>query len=197
VEAAARDVFVASGSASEPEMAVECLARLRPAGAVGAFFESLAKAPAPAPGQAEARRRRQVGLVVALGRTEVDQVCPSALSPSPEARLVALRALGLLATERSTQCFLDAAAHADPGVRAAAAANLGALAAGRRMGASDLYGVATRLSGDSDPGVRAAAAASFTLFAERNARKRLVPLAQDPDPAVREAAVRSLERLED
>jgi WD40 repeat protein/serine/threonine protein kinase len=197
VEAAARDVFVSSGSASEPEMAVECLARLRPAGAVGAFFESLARAPAPDPGQAEGRRRRQVGLVVALGRTEVEQVCPSALSPSPEARLVALRALGLLATERSTQCFLDAAAHADPGVRAAAAANLGALAAGRRMGASDLYAVATRLSGDSDPGVRAAAAASLTLFAERNARKRLVPLAQDKDPAVREAALRSLERLED
>jgi WD40 repeat protein/serine/threonine protein kinase len=195
-EAAANDVFMLSGSPPEPEMAIDCLARLRPAGAVRPFFASLAGAAAPDPGRADQRRRRQVGLVLAIGRTEVEDVCPSAVSPSPEARLVALRSLGLLATERSTRCFLDTTAHADPRVRASAASNLGALAAGRRVDADALYDVATRLAGDPDPGVRAAVTASLTLFDERNARKRLAPLAQDLDPAVREAAEKNLGSLE-
>ncbi len=189
--AAADDAYLVSGSPPEPEMAIDCLARLRPAGAMRPFFESLAAA-APAEAKTlDQRRRRQVALVLALGGREVEDVCRAAReSPSPEARLVAFRALGLLSTERSSQCFLEAASDGDPGVRTSAASSLGALAAGRRVGAGALYDVATRLAADPDPGVRAAAAASLTLFDERNARKRLAPLAQDAEPAVREAAAR-------
>jgi HEAT repeat protein len=135
--------------------------------------------------------------VLALGPPAVEDVCRTAVeSPSPEARLVALRSLGLLATERSTQCYLDATFHGDPAVRASAAASLGALAVGGRVGAEALYDVATRLSGDSEPGVRAAVVASLVLFDERNARKRLARLAEDADAAVREAATQGLGSLE-
>jgi predicted Zn finger-like uncharacterized protein len=195
--AAANDAYVLGGSPPRPEMAIDCLARLRPAGALVPFFHALAAAPAAEPRQAEQRRRRQVALVVALAGDAVEDVCRAAADPrSAEARLVALRSLGLIPGARAEQCFLEAAQHGDPGVRASAAGSLGVLAARNRVRAPDLYAVASRLAGDSDPAVRTAAAQALLLFDERNARKQLTTLARDSDPGVRGAAEQGMGELE-
>jgi hypothetical protein len=196
-QAAANDSTIVGSSPEKIEMGLDCLARLRPPGAARAFLESLGTAAPPEPRRLDRRRGRHVALLLALGEPAVEEVCRAAVdSPSPEGRLVAFRALGLLATPRSTQCYLDATFHGDPGVRASAAASLGALALGARVGAGAAFEVATRLARDTEPEVRAAAAASLALFDERNARKRLTPLVQDADAAVRAAAEQSLGSLE-
>ncbi len=195
-QAAAKDSYIPGSSSAKIEMGLDCLARLRPPGAARAFFESLAAVARPVPRGLDYRRGRHVALVLALGEPAVEEVCRAAVdSPSPEARLVAFRSLALLATRRSTQCYLDASFHGDPGVRASAAESLGVLAVGGRVGAGAAFDVATRLARDSDPGVRAAVATSLVLFDERNARKRLTPLVQDPDTSVRAAAEQSLQTL--
>ena len=177
-------------------MALDCLAKLQPAGAARAFFESLATAE-PTPERQEERRRRQVGLVLALGRAAEDDACQAALEPrSPEVALVATRSLAQLGTRRSTECYLDASSRGDPDARAAAAANLNFLALNLRIAPGDAFAAATRLARDSDPVVRAAAASSLVLFDERTARKLLTPLATDPDSAVRAAAEETLAKLE-
>jgi hypothetical protein len=195
--AAANDAYVLGGSPPRPEMAVDCLARLRPAGALAPFFQSLAVASPPEPRDVEQRRGRQVGLVLALAEGAVEDVCRSAVeSPSPEARLVAFRSLGQLPAPRAAECFLEATKHGDAGVRASAAASLGVLSVRSRVGAPELYAAASRLAADADPGVRAAAARTLLLFDERNARKRLALLAEDADGAVRAAAAESIGELE-
>jgi len=194
-EAAVNDLTMTS-SAGEPEMALDCLAKLQPAGAARAFFESLATAQ-PDPERQEERRRRQVGLVLALGRAAEDDACQAALEPrSPEVALVVTRSLAQLGTRRSTECYLDAASRGNPDARAATAANLNFLALNLHIAPGDAFAAATRLARDSDPVVRSAAASSLVLFDERTARKLLTPLATDPEPAVRAAAEETLAKLE-
>jgi hypothetical protein len=195
-EAAVADAIL-TDSAGEKEMALDCLARLQPAGAARAILESLAAAAPPDPERQEDRRRRQVGLVLALGRVAEDDACQAALEPrSTEAALVVTRSLAQLGTRRSTECYLDAASRGTPDARAAAAANLNFLALNLQIGAGDAFEVAASLARDSDPVVRAAAASSLVLFDERTARKLLTPLAADPESAVRAAAEQTRARLE-
>ncbi|HSD25947.1 MAG TPA: HEAT repeat domain-containing protein, partial [Vicinamibacteria bacterium] len=194
-EAAVADATL-TNSAGEMEMALDCLAKLRPAGAARAFFESLATAQ-PDPERQEERRRRQVGLVLALGRAAEDDACQAALEPrSPEEALVLTRSLAQLGTRRSTECYLDAASRGNPDARAAAATNLNFLALNLHIAPGDAFDAAARLARDSDPVVRAAAASSLVLFDERTARKLLTPLATDPESAVRTAAEETLAKLE-
>jgi hypothetical protein len=175
------------------EMALDCLARLRPPGAARAVFESFRATPE----YPRHHAGRRVALVLALGEPAVEDACQAAFdASSPSAQIVALRSLALLDTSRSSQCFLEATFHGDPAVRAAAAANLGVLALGQRVSAGKALDAAIRLSRDSDAAVRAAIATSLVLFDERNARKALLPLARDSDPAVRKAAEESLQSLD-
>ncbi len=184
------------GEPPHEEFALPCLARLRPPGTVRAFFESIANTP-PDPAFPHRHQGLRVAFLLALGEPALEDVCRFALDPpSPEAEIVALRSLALLATPRSTECYLEATFHGDPAVRASAAANLGLLALGGRVGAGSLLEVTARLSRDADAAVRAATATTLILFDERNARKKLRPLAQDPDAAVRKAAEESLHSLE-
>jgi WD40 repeat protein len=193
---AAVDDAIMTGSSGEPEKALDCLARLQPAGSARAFFESLAGAQ-PDPEKPQERRRRLVGLVLALGRAAEDDACQVALEPrSAEAALVVTRSLAQLGTRRATQCYVDAASRGTPDGRAAAAANLNFLALNLHVDASDAFDLAARLASDSDAAVRAAASSSLALFDERTARKLLTPLASDPEPAVRAAAEETLAQLE-
>jgi WD40 repeat protein len=193
---AAVDDAIMTGSAGEPEKALDCLARLQPAGSARAFFESLTTAQ-PDPEKPQERRRRLVGLVLALGRAAEDDACQAALEPrSAEAALVVTRSLAQLGTRRATQCYVDAASRGTPDGRAAAAANLSFLALNLHVDASDAFDLAARLASDSDPTVRAAASSSLVLFDERTARKLLTPLSADPEPAVRAAAEETLAKLE-
>jgi HEAT repeat protein len=184
---AAVDDAIMTGSAGEPEKALDCLARLQPAGSARAFFESLTTAQ-PDPEKPQERRRRLVGLVLALGRAAEDDAC--------QAALVVTRSLAQLGTRRATQCYVDAASRGTPDGRAAAAANLSFLALNLHVDASDAFDLAARLASDSDPTVRAAASSSLVLFDERTARKLLTPLSADPEPAVRAAAEETLAKLE-
>lgn len=194
-EAAVADAALTS-AAGEKEMALDCLAQLRPAGAARAFFDSLATAK-PEPERQDELRRRRVGFVLALGRSAEDELCQAALDPgSAEAALVLTRALAQLGTRRSFQCFDDAASRGSSPARVAAAANLGFLSLNLHMGAGDAFDVAKRLAQDPDAPVRAATASSMGLFDERTARKLLTPLEADPEPAVQAAAQRAAASLE-
>lgn len=194
--AAAADTYVMDpGGRPRPEMALDCLARQHPAGAARAYLEALAVAPPT--DYSRVRRGRGVALLLALGESAVEDVCQVAQGPpSPEVAAVALRALALLATRRSTACFLEVTYHGDPAIRAVAAECLKVLALGGRVGAGRALSTASRLAQDADPVVRAAAARSFALFDERNARKALELLIQDPDPSVQQTASDTLQSLE-
>jgi HEAT repeat protein len=128
-----------------------------------------------------------------LGEPALAEVCTAAIRPEHEdVRMAAARTLSHTPGPVARGCLLDALRHSDPGVRATAAAALHgfvwAQARTKAMPPEEAFALVAAAAADADPSVRVASLDAFTLFDPATGARAVKPLADDPDPAVREKA---------
>lgn len=111
--------------------------------------------------------------------------------PNPEAARAAIRGLARVSGPASVPRIQTALADARPPVRYQAAIQLGQFGPAAR----DALPAVRQAAKDSDPSVRAAAAYSLGKFQTVEAVEPLVAGLEDPDPAVRRAAIGSLQDM--
>ena len=123
------------------------------------------------------------------GREGAAVVEPFADAPSAEVRIAALRALVALDPERAVPQLQRAGRDADPAVRRRATL------LGLQLPPEHALALDRQQRTDADPEVRRVSALAAGAAGGQEARSTLLAALDDPAPAVRQAAARSLSRL--
>ena len=170
-------------------------ARIRAAERLGALQDRAAASAVASALHAERDPQVAVAFLEALrllaGPEGAPVVEPFVDAPMPEVRIAALRTLLVLDATRAVPQLQRAARDADPAVRRRAAL------LSLQLPQKDVPGAAAPLQApaEADPEVRRVAALAAGAQGGREARSTLLAALDDPFPAVRQAAARSLSRL--
>jgi phage FluMu protein gp41 len=170
-------------------------ARIRAAERLGALQDRAAASAVASALHAERDPRVAVALLEAFrrlsGREGADVVEPFLDAPVPEVRIAALRTLVALDAHRSVPQLQRASRDVEPSVRRRAAL------LGLQLPRAEALALERPADAESDPEVRRVAALTAGATGGAEARSALLAALDDPFPAVRTAAARSLSRLLD
>ncbi len=168
-------------------------ARVRAAERLGALKDRSATAAVAAALHAERDAKVAVSLLEALralaGPEGASVVEPFLDAPVPEVRIAALRTLLALDAHRAVPHLQRAARDTDASVRRRAALLL------LQLPREEVLGLERPVASEADPEVRRVSALAAGATGGQEARGALLAALDDPFPAVREAAARSLSRL--
>jgi hypothetical protein len=173
--------------------APDASARIRAAERLGTLGDRAAASPVASALHAERDPRVAVAFLEALrllaGPEGAAVVEPFVDAPVPEVRIAALRTLVALDAHRAIPQLQRATRDADPAVRRRATL------LGLQLPAEEVLAFASRGGAEADPEVRRVAALAAGATGGKEARATLLAALDDPFPAVRQAAARSLSRL--
>src|SRR6185436_5659952 len=140
--------------------------------------------------------RNAVSLLASFGEPVVERLCARLSDTSPDVRDVAAHALAYIGGVRGAECIADSLATG--GAVAQSVSGAWPLALARSALKNDrAWELEQRLLADPDPIARQAALGSLSLFNPDAADKVLTPHLSDADPAVKAAAERAREGIED
>ena len=173
--------------------APDASARIRAAERLGALQDRAAAAAVASALHAERDPRVAVAFLEAFRRLAgpegADVVEPFLDAPVPEVRIAALRTLVALDAHRAVPQLQRASRDVDPSVRRRAAL------LGLQLPRAEALALEGPRGAESDPEVRRVAALTAGAAGGQEARGALLAALDDPFPAVRTAAARSLSRL--